>query len=261
MAKSKSQNMASTSRKYPPVDMKLLYGNAAGLCAYPNCPASCLVESTEKDDAKNIGEISHIVAHNDGGPRSDPDFPMDKRDCYANWILLCPTHHKLVDVQPNTFTVADLKQWKTAHEQRVRELTRREISNVTFAELEIVCKAVLSQPLESDTSLALTPPLEKMQKNELTAETHFSLVTGLGIARKVEMFVNQMARIYYNFPDRLSAGFVEKYNELREQGVKGDALFEALQQFACNGQRDFKFQAAGLSVLAYLFEKCEVFEK
>jgi hypothetical protein len=34
-----------------------------------------------------------------------------------------------------------------------------------------------------------------------------------------------------------------------------------LRQFSCGNSPDFKRAAAGLAVLSYLFERCEVFER
>jgi hypothetical protein len=34
-----------------------------------------------------------------------------------------------------------------------------------------------------------------------------------------------------------------------------------MREFASNGQTEFVKQAAGLAVLTYLFETCEIFEK
>lgn len=42
-------------------------------------------------------------------------------DSYDNLILLCKTHHKLVDEQTNKFSVERLREIKAAHEQWVRE--------------------------------------------------------------------------------------------------------------------------------------------
>lgn len=264
------EGVASTSRKYPTTDVKKLYGLSAAYCAYPGCHRRLVVDATDVDASKNIGKIAHIVAHSDGGPRSDPEMSMEQRDSYENWVLLCPTHHDIVDVQPNSFTVSDLQQWKLEQERWIREATTREVPNVTFAELEVVCKAVQTQTAASDDlDLTLTPLSEKMRKNDLTSETHVYIIMGVGMSRVVEKFVNGMARLDYSFPNRLRAGFVEEYNRLKSQNISGDALFESLRQFACSGacsngtdnHIQFRLHAAALGVLSYLFETCEVFER
>jgi hypothetical protein len=62
------------------------------------------------------------------------------------------------------------------------------------------------------------------------------------------------------FPERLKAGFVKRYEECLAHEINGDALFETLHDFASSGSSNFERQAAGLALLCYLFQKCEVFE-
>ncbi len=72
--------------------------------------------------------------------------------------------------------------------------------------------------------------------------------------------MEKMADLDPDFPEQLKAGFVEKYNALLAKGYVGDTLFYGLHEFANGGSSDFLMQAAGLSILTYLFQKCEVFE-
>lgn len=44
-----------------------------------------------------VGHEAHIVAEEDDGPRGDPSMPVSERNAYPNLILLCPTHHTLID--------------------------------------------------------------------------------------------------------------------------------------------------------------------
>ena len=78
--------------------------------------------------------------------------------------------------------------------------------------------------------------------------------------------VKQVAKFIEGTPDiefgeRLRNGFVAEYERLRNEGLRGDLLFDQLVQFSSGGRGDAKLRAAGLTVLVYLFEKCEVFEK
>jgi hypothetical protein len=43
--------------------------------------------------------------------------PPANRDALANLILLCPTHHKLVDDYPDRYTIDVLREMKGAHEE------------------------------------------------------------------------------------------------------------------------------------------------
>lgn len=69
------------------------------------------------------GQAAHVVAHSAGGPRSDANFPAGQLDKYENLVLLCGNHHTIVDKQPNTYSVDDLKTWKSEHEAWVRQKT------------------------------------------------------------------------------------------------------------------------------------------
>ena len=251
------------SRNYPPKDVKILWGRAAARCAFPVCPLVLVLESTQADPIATIGEMAHIVAHAKGNraPRVDADFPDELRDRYENLILLCNNHHEIVDIQPNSYTVHDLRKWKADHERFVTESLTKEIGNVTFAELEVVTKALVNAPLSGAESFILTPPIEKMNKNGLSERSALLIRLGLANARLVEDFVAKFTMTSSSFADDLKAGFVSEYNVRVTEGFVGDDLFEAMRAFAVSGAQEFRRQAAGLSVLTYLFEKCEVFEK
>lgn len=99
--------------------LKTLWGRAAGRCSMANCRIQLAMDISETDDPALVGENCHIVAREDDGPRGDASFPVDRRDLYGNLILLCATHHTLIDKAPSTFTVEELHQIKTDHEEWV----------------------------------------------------------------------------------------------------------------------------------------------
>lgn len=109
------------TRRYPLGDVKILWGLAAGRCSFPGCREICIAPPSAADAVAVIGDIAHIAAHSSKGPRPDPSFPADAIDTYANWILLCPKHHRLVDAQPNTHDSTTLLRWKAEHESWVAE--------------------------------------------------------------------------------------------------------------------------------------------
>lgn len=246
------------ARKYPPADIKILYGRAAGRCSFTECKIDLILNNTKKDKAKQIGNIAHIIAHSADGPRGDSD--CEELDCYDNWILLCPTHHDMVDAQPNTYTIMYLRKLKLEHEEWVTKRLDEEMSNVGFAELEVAAKAISRFIITDKTDFTVIPPRKKMQKNNLTERSHNLIVTGLSRSSEVEEFIVKIAQIDSDFPERLKAEFKNKYLELKEN-FNGDALFEAMFDFAKADSTDFKIQAAGLAILCHLFEICEIFEK
>jgi hypothetical protein len=132
---------------------------------------------------------------------------------------------------------------------------------VTSVELEIVTKYVLGVATNPNADFTLIDPARKLKKNGLTSVVEVQLKIGLGKSKEVEKFVGHSAVISPQFPDELRAGFVTKYDELWNDDLRGDAIFFELRSYACKYSEDPLQEAAALAILAYLFERCEVFEK
>jgi hypothetical protein len=82
-------------------------------------PADAGGESTSSTPVV-VGQEAHIVAEEDDGPRGDLSMPISERNAYQNLILLCPTHHILVDKDHGIhFSVSQLHQMKDDHEALV----------------------------------------------------------------------------------------------------------------------------------------------
>jgi 5-methylcytosine-specific restriction endonuclease McrA len=254
--------VSQTKRKAIPQSVKLmLYGRANGRCAFPNCKRDVIVDATKADPTKQIGKIAHIVAHSDTGPRADPGYPKKKRYTYENLILFCSSCHDIVDAQPNTYTVEKLKAIKSEHENWIRSSLATEMPNVGFPELEIVAKAIASPPDKPTEDLSITAPQEKMYRNNLSNQISHLVHIGMTRSREVSDYIQHLSMIDVDFPERLKAGFVTAYKKFQGEKLVNDALFEAMHDFASGGSNNFKRQAAGLAVLVYLFESCEVFER
>lgn len=242
-------------------DRSILWARSAGRCAFPNCGESCTRDATHADRASVVGEVAHIVSRSDTGPRADLEVPQEIRDSYENLILLCPSHHALVDKQPNTYTAKKLRQWKVDHEKRIQRLVATGMARVGFPELESIIKAISASPLSTDYSFDLTNLESKMQRNQLTPEGQYLVTTGIGQVSRVEQIVETLGRIRQNLSERLRAGFVTEYVRLRRDGHSGNELFLRMHSFASLRQHDIAYQAAGLAILVYFFDRCEVFER
>ncbi len=95
---------------------KILWGRSGNRCAI--CRHELVVNATSADDESVVGEECHIISGKSQGPRYDPEFPADRVDEPENLILLCRTHHKIVDDQFKTYTVDTLSAQKKEHENR-----------------------------------------------------------------------------------------------------------------------------------------------
>lgn len=100
---------------------KILWGKAAAHCSMPDCRRRLVEDISETDDPTLVGENCHIVAEKDGGPRANATMPVDDRNRYANLVLLCNVHHKIIDDNETVWTVDCLKKLKAEHEAWVEK--------------------------------------------------------------------------------------------------------------------------------------------
>jgi tetratricopeptide (TPR) repeat protein len=63
--------------------------------------------------------MAHIIGASERGPRGTPSLELEQRQVLSNLILFCPTHHKLVDQDPEGFPPDKLQDWKRQHEASV----------------------------------------------------------------------------------------------------------------------------------------------
>ena len=257
--KQPASSSQATSRSIASLDVALLWGRARAMCS--QCRDELILDAIGSERPAVIGEMAHIVGHSDKGPRPDPSFPKEQRNKYENLILLCRNHHAAIDKQDSIHSVEDLRTMKADHERWVSDQTRSAVPGVGFAELDVVTKALVGAGMQEGAGLHLLEISQKVSRNGLTDQVRWELSLLISKAREVEDFVVGMGKLDSAFPERLKAGFVREYERLVADGVSGDALFEAMSAFASAGHRAFRLQAAGRIVLAYLFEKCEVFER
>jgi len=76
---------------------------------------------SESEKGAVVAEIAHIVAERREGPRGSAPLSQQQRNSSDNLIVLCPTHHKIVDSQPHTYSIQVLQQMKLDHLAEVRD--------------------------------------------------------------------------------------------------------------------------------------------
>lgn len=62
------------------------------------------------------GEVCHIRAQAAGGPRYDASQTDAERHASENLVIMCPGHHKVIDSDVSTYSVAMLQKMKADHE-------------------------------------------------------------------------------------------------------------------------------------------------
>ena len=163
---------------------QLLWVRAAGRCAFVDCRANLILDASGDDPITRIADEAHIVAQaGDGGPRGAFAVPGGDRDGYGNLILLCPTHHRVVDRLRATWTVERLLQLKADHEAWVNaqlsweqrylgvnspEAAVRETLHSTLLNVEQMPAYVYVLPTGSDES-AIRPQIRYPRNSDLLA--------------------------------------------------------------------------------------------
>ncbi len=233
-------------------------------CARPECGKQLCVDAAAASGPALVGEAAHIAGEKPKAARYDPNMTDEERDHYNNLIYLCCNCHTLIDKpgQDREFTVAKLHQMKDGHETKVREALNEAFAEVGFDELAYATEWLARvKPSVAAGDFCVIPPEEKIKKNELSEQSRLTIAMGLGVAKEVRSFVESEAQLDPDFPERLRAGFLEEYYRLRKESTRGDALFDLMCRFAQRGFKEQSRRSAGLAVLIYLFETCEVFEK
>ena len=86
-----------------------------------------LIESaTSASGAYSKGEICHIFAVSECGPRGKPGLTETWLNSLDNLILLCRNHHSVIDGQHESYPASLLKKWKDDHETTMRQLRASE---------------------------------------------------------------------------------------------------------------------------------------
>lgn len=99
---------------------KILLARTGNQCSFPGCNMELITS-----DGTPIAEICHIEAISEGGPRYNPERktnPEASRKRIAdldNLIVLCPTHHRLVDRDHTKYSADWLRSARTNHESDI----------------------------------------------------------------------------------------------------------------------------------------------
>ena len=94
---------AKPKREYSQSTLKILFALSGNRCAYPECTENIIEAATEKSNALVIAQICHIHAISADGPRGSTELTDKELNSHENLILLCPTHHRKVDGQHESY--------------------------------------------------------------------------------------------------------------------------------------------------------------
>lgn len=103
-----------------------------------DCRIELFVTEDDYDPVCVIGEMGHIAASSNAGPRANVDLDMRARDKYENLILLCRNCHRKVDTLKRSYPDERLLEIKASHEAWVRTaLPERGFTNLRWNVLRL----------------------------------------------------------------------------------------------------------------------------
>lgn len=107
-------------KKTPEPVIREVWARSGGICAFPGCTHILYVDPATRIK-KSFGEVAHNVAAQPGGERGSPARSKALSEDPDNLILLCPTHHTLIDKPGAAADYPDslLAAWKRTHERAI----------------------------------------------------------------------------------------------------------------------------------------------
>ena len=85
-----------------------------------------------------VGEVCHIKGQKVGAARHDPGQTPAQRNHYDNLILLCASHHKVIDDDEEAYTVGRLQKMKADHEALATPASDRDAERIANAYSAVV---------------------------------------------------------------------------------------------------------------------------
>ena len=132
------------------------------------------------------------------------------------------------------------------------------IRDLSLGELkEVLDDLSQAKPRPGEESL-VPPSAEKIARNSLSIDVETLLIAGRRKEPLVEKYLRRSVDVALG--ERVAEAFRRRYAELKEEAPSSDDIFYGLQLYAGGIATSPGRQAAALAVLAYFFERCDIFE-
>ncbi|MCF1741458.1 HNH endonuclease [Paradevosia shaoguanensis] len=144
--------------------IKILWAAAAGRCSFQGCEERLCYHEAAEAAPYLLGEMAHIAGEKPGASRHDAQQTEAQRDHYQNLMLLCPTHHTLIDRKENeaVFTVEILHAMKAEHEASVMQ----RLDQDPGPNKDAVVASILALLEENRQSWAQYGPLSELARSQ-----------------------------------------------------------------------------------------------
>lgn len=259
-----------SNREKDPLEsqVRILYGQSHGRCAYPQCGKILVMPSRDRRDMpKNVAKVAHITAASPGGPRYDAEMSSDERRSETNLMLMCGDHHDAIDTQLAFHTTKWLRAAKKEHEKTLHRSDEYAMGLVGYKELQMVCDGlVMGVTVFDDEIFPIDLSIDidtKLDINELGSVARGVIELGMAQSQEVRMYLMTMDRAMLGFSTRLTNRFKGLYYQSLSDGLSGDDIFSNIMGSTyenCGPSLTSDTVAASQAVVAYLFSICEIFE-
>lgn len=160
-------------KKPSQITIMKLVAAAGGRCQFEGCSCNLFKDNMTWAEL-NRSNVAHIVAASPDGPRGSEDSEV-LSDKLSNLMLLCPTHHKEIDSDPDSFPIERLHRMKQTQEAKVNSL----LEGMFFSESEIV---ILESPIKGKADIHV----DKMQCVEALRSIHYNPASSIPAKISVE---------------------------------------------------------------------------
>lgn len=103
-------------RRIPDRYRRRVYADFGETCLIPECPTP-----SRLPDGTPLLEIAYIASPWPGGPRADVERSVADLSGVDNLILVCPSHHKVIDSLPQSYSVSELRRLRVRHLELVAQ--------------------------------------------------------------------------------------------------------------------------------------------
>lgn len=221
--------------------IKRLFALSGNRCAFPSCQ-----EPNVEDVGIVAAEICHIKAKNPGGPRYDEAQTEGERNGFDNLLLLCRRHHKIVDEQPEQYSVEALQKIKSIHEDHLGRPEREQDALVATLLLGSYRKITV-QNNSGNVAIGSPGAIQAHTVHVKTSQQKMTVLPPQGTigadsqaSRYVQHLINRYNKFAENDPTRktkFSYGAISRNIEIRFRAQwkllpieKAPAVFNYLQE-------------------------------
>ncbi|MGR7828696.1 HNH endonuclease signature motif containing protein [Klebsiella aerogenes] len=214
--------------------IKILWSNAAGICSFSGCNEKLSVAEAAEGAPYTIGEMAHIKGNRPGSNRYDIEQPASERDSYENLILLCPTHHTLIDKVENVdrFSVEILHEMKREHEVSISN----RLAIIKFESVDKLKDQISTYLAENHQSWEQFGPLSDNAKKNPNSEQIYAVWTSERLSiivpnnREIVKILQGNRELFSRNEQRLVSKFIQ-HAESYERWVNDEIPYNAIQRF------------------------------